>query len=96
LKINFYQTVGTHKNNLDSKWINNQVCCQKGVFSSLNIIWKFKSRKMRWVGHVTCVGEKNNACWVLVEKPKEKKSLRRSRHRWEDSIGGVFNGIGGY
>jgi len=70
--------------------------CQKGVFSSLKVIWKFKSRKMRWVGHVTCVGEKNNACRVLVEEPEEKKSLRRSRHKWEDSIGGVFNGIGGY
>jgi len=51
--------------------------CQKGVFSSLNTIWKFKSRKMRWVSHVICAGKKNNACWVLVEKPEEKKSLKK-------------------
>jgi hypothetical protein len=60
------------------------------VFSSLNIIWEFKSRKMKWVGHVVCVGEKNNACWVLAENPEENKSLGRSRHRWEDSIGGIL------
>ena len=42
------------------------------------------------------MGEKKKACWVLVEKLEEEKSLRRSRHRWEDSIGGVFKGIGGH
>jgi hypothetical protein len=34
-----------------------------------------KSRRMRWVGHVARMGEKNNAYRVLVGKPKSKRSL---------------------
>ena len=28
------------------------------IYSSLNIIWVSTARRMRWVGHVTCMGEK--------------------------------------
>jgi hypothetical protein len=31
---------------------------------------------------VACMGEKSNVCKVFVGKPEEKRSLRRSRHRW--------------
>jgi hypothetical protein len=41
---------------------------------------------MRWAGHVACVGEKRNACRVLVMKPEGKRRLGRPRHRWEDNI----------
>jgi len=27
------------------------------LHSSLNIVWVIKSRRMRWVGHVACMGE---------------------------------------
>lgn len=94
MKINFYQTVGTHKNNLDSKWINKQVQPVKKVYFPFYVEVQIKEDEMGRSCDMR--GEKNNACWVLVEKPEEKKSLRRSRHRWEDSIGSVFNGIGGH
>jgi hypothetical protein len=31
-----------------------------------------KSRKMRWVGYVACIGEKGNAKRVLVGQPEGK------------------------
>jgi hypothetical protein len=41
---------------------------------------------MRWAGHLACMGEKMNACRILVGKPKGKRPVGRPRHRWEDII----------
>jgi hypothetical protein len=41
--------------------------------------------KMKWVGHVACLGEKWNACRILLRKPKGKRSLGR-RRRWVDNV----------
>jgi hypothetical protein len=41
-----------------------------------------KSRRMRGAGHVACMGEKTNACRVLVRKPEGNRSLAGSRRRW--------------
>jgi hypothetical protein len=32
------------------------------------------------------MGEKRNACRILVGKPEGKRPLRRPRRRWEDNI----------
>ena len=56
------------------------------LYSSLSIIWMIKSRRMRWAGHVACMGEGRVACSVLVGKPEGKRPLGRHRHRWEDSV----------
>jgi hypothetical protein len=32
------------------------------------------------------VGERRDACRVLIGKPEAKRTLRRPRHRWEDNI----------
>jgi hypothetical protein len=40
-----------------------------------------KSRRIRWVGHVTRIGEKRNSYRLLVGKP-----LGRTRCRWVDNI----------
>jgi hypothetical protein len=56
------------------------------LYSSPNIIRIIKSRRMRWAGHVTCMGDKRNAYRVLVGKPEGKRPLRKSRRRWEDNI----------
>jgi hypothetical protein len=45
-----------------------------------------KSRRMRWAGHVARMGEKRNAYRSIVGKPEGKRSLGRTRHRWEDNI----------
>jgi hypothetical protein len=45
-----------------------------------------KSRRMRWAGHVTRMGETRNAYRILVGKPEEKSPLGRQRRRWVDNI----------
>jgi hypothetical protein len=45
-----------------------------------------KSRRMRWAGHVTQMGEKRNAYRLLVGRPEGKKPLGRPRCRWVDNI----------
>jgi hypothetical protein len=54
------------------------------LYSSPNILWVIKSR-MRWVGHVTRMGEGRGVYTVLVGKPKGRP-LGRPRRRWEDNI----------
>jgi hypothetical protein len=55
------------------------------LYSSPNIR-QIKSRRMRWVGHVVCLGEEKNVYKVLMGKPEGKIPLGRPRHRWEDGI----------
>jgi hypothetical protein len=56
------------------------------LYSLLDIIRQFKSRRMRWVEHVACMGEERNVYRVFVGKPEGKRRLGRSRRRWEDTI----------
>jgi hypothetical protein len=46
----------------------------------------FKSRRMRWAGHVARIGEKRNVFRLLVRKPEGKRPLGRPRRRWIDNI----------
>ena len=56
------------------------------LYSSPNITWMIKLRRLRWAGHVAHVGESTAVYRVLVEKPEGKRPLGRPRHRWEDYI----------
>jgi hypothetical protein len=51
-----------------------------------SIVWVIKSRRMRWVGHVSRMGERRGVYRVLVGKPEGRRLLGRLRHRWEDNI----------
>jgi hypothetical protein len=53
-------------------------------YSSPNIVWMIKSRRMRWVGHVAHAGKRRGACKVLVEKPEGKRPFGTHRHRWKN------------
>jgi hypothetical protein len=55
-------------------------------YASPNVIRLIKSRKMRWMGHVACLGQMRNSYNILVGTPEGKRPLGRSRHRWEDNI----------
>jgi hypothetical protein len=52
------------------------------LYSSPNIISQIKSKKMRWVGHVACMGEERKMYRLL----EGKTPLARLRHRWKDGI----------
>jgi hypothetical protein len=51
------------------------------LYSSPNIIKHIKSRRMRWVGHVSRMGEERNVYKVLMGRPEGKRPLERPRHR---------------
>jgi len=56
------------------------------LYSSLNIVRVIKSRRMRWAGHVACMGEERRVYRVVVGKPEERRSLGRPRRRWVDNV----------
>jgi hypothetical protein len=64
------------------------------LYCSPSIIRIIKSRRLRWTGHVSCMGEKSNAFMILVGKPERKRTLRRPTHRWENNINMDFREIG--
>jgi hypothetical protein len=47
------------------------------LYSSLNIVRVIKSRRIRWAGHVACMGEGRNVFRVLVGRPE-------GGNHWED------------
>jgi hypothetical protein len=46
----------------------------------------FKSRRLRWAGHVARMEEGRSALEILTGKPTEKRPSGRPRHRWEENI----------
>jgi hypothetical protein len=52
------------------------------LYSSPDIVWQIKSRRIRWVGHVACMGEGLKYS-VLVGKAKGRRPLGRPRHGWD-------------
>ena len=58
-----------------------------------NIFWR--SRRMRWTGHVTRMGEDRGVHRVLVGKPEGKRPLGRPRCRWGDNIKMDLQEVGG-
>jgi hypothetical protein len=64
------------------------------IYSSPNIVRVIKSRRMRWVRHVACMGEVRGIYRVLVGRPKGKRQLGISRQRWEDNIKMNLGGTG--
>jgi hypothetical protein len=56
------------------------------LYSSPNIVRVIKSRRMRWAGHVECMGERRGVYRVLVGKQMGKRPLGRPKRRREDNI----------
>jgi hypothetical protein len=56
------------------------------LYSSPDIIRQIKLRRMRWAGHVACMGEGRNVYRVLVGRAEGKRPRERPRRRWEDGI----------
>jgi hypothetical protein len=53
-----------------------------------------KARRLRWAGHETRMGEKRNACRLLVGKPEGRRPLGRPRRRWLNNIRMDLVGVG--
>ena len=82
----FRKIFGPKMDDLTGEWRKPHNEKLNDLYSSPNIIRVIKSRRMRWAGHVTFMGEKKGVYSVLVGKPEGKRPLGRSRHRCEDNI----------
>jgi hypothetical protein len=51
------------------------------LYSSPDTIRMSKSRRLKWAGHIACIGERRGAYRVLMGKPDRRRSLGRPRHR---------------
>ena len=72
------------------------------LYSSLNIVWVIKSRRLRWAGHVAHMGEERGCigscwgnrregdCWVDLDVDGWI-ILRRVSRRWDV---GIWTGLG--
>jgi hypothetical protein len=56
------------------------------LYSLPDIIKIIKSRWVRWVGHVVCMGEMRNAYDILVRKLDRNRVFGTPDHGWEDNI----------
>jgi hypothetical protein len=63
------------------------------LYSSPSVIRIMKARRIRWAGHVARMGEKRNACRLLVGKPQGKRPLRRPRRKWVDLLEIGWGGV---
>jgi hypothetical protein len=70
----------------DGSWIKLDNEELHNLYSSPNTIRMIKSMRMRWAGHVACIGQERDVYRVLVGKPGGKRLLGRPRRRCEDNI----------
>ena len=64
------------------------------LYSSSNILRVIKSKRMRFEGHITRLGEWRGVYRVLVGKPEGNRPLGRPTRRWEDNIGMDIQEVG--
>ena len=86
LKLNKYTIIllCRRKYIVDLRYIDYEE--HNSLYTSRNILWVIKSRRMRWARYVARMGEVRVVYRVLVKKPEGKRSLWRPRRRWEGNI----------
>ena len=67
----------------------------RDLYSLPNIMRVVKSRRMRWAGHVVCMGDGRGVHRVLMGKPEGRRPLGRHRCRWKDDIKMDLHEVGG-
>jgi hypothetical protein len=80
------RTFGSSRDKVTREWRKLHNDELNDLYCSPNIVRVIKLRKMRWTGHVACMGERGGVCKFLVGKPERKRPFVRPRRRWEDNI----------
>jgi hypothetical protein len=77
---------GPRSNEVTGEWkkLHNEEL--NDLYSSPNIVRVIKTRRMRWAGHVSRMGEGRGVYRILVGNPKGRRPMGRPRCRWEDNI----------
>ena len=67
--------LGPKRGDVTGEWrrLRNEELCE--LYCSPNIIRVIKSRRIRWAGHVACVGDRRGAYRVLLGRPEGKRQL---------------------
>jgi len=66
---------GPRRDEVTGEWRRLHNVELNGLYSSPNIVRVIKSRRMRWAGHVACMGEERGVYRVLVGKPEGRRPL---------------------
>jgi hypothetical protein len=74
-----WRIFGPHMEEVKENWRKISKVELHGLYSSVSTM--IKSREMRWMGNVACMGQKWNAYRNLVGKPTGKETLGRPRLR---------------
>jgi hypothetical protein len=69
------------RNDMTGLWINLQKQKFDDLYSSPNIIRVIKLRRLRWTGHVACMGDMRSAYVIVIGRPEGRKLLGRPRLR---------------
>jgi hypothetical protein len=80
------RTFGSKRDEVTGEWRRLQNKELYALYSSPDLIRVIKSRRLRWAGHVACMGERRGAYRASVGKPEGRRPLERPRRRWEDNI----------
>ena len=80
------KTFGPRRDEVTGEWrkLHNEEL--NDLYSSTNTVRVIKFRKMKWAGHVACMGEEREVYRVLLGKLEGRRPLRRPRRRWVDNI----------
>ena len=78
--------IGPRRNEVTGEWRKLHKEELNDLYCSPNIVRVIKSRRVRWAGHVTLMGERRGLYRILVGKPERKRPLGRPRRRLEDNI----------
>jgi hypothetical protein len=77
---------GAKRDNITGEWRRLHNKKLYSLYSSLSIIRVIKSRRLRWAGHIACMGKRRGAYRALLGKPEGRRPLGRQNHRWEVNI----------
>ena len=73
---------GPMRDEVTGEWRKLNIEELNDLYSSPNIFWVIKSRRMRLAGHIVRMGDARGLYMVFVVKSEGKRPLERPRLRW--------------